>query len=271
MTVNGDTTVEPDETFLVNLTNPAGATIADGQGVATITNDDVVPSTDPQPVVWTALVGVSANGNSLTKTSASGVNSGAVSIQQIPSGDGYVEVDRLRDQHLPDVRLLERKHRRLLPGHRLRPGPRARHDLRLREGREQGLLRPVCHGRPASRRRRGRGSPVLAQRDSSSTPPPRRRPTRCSSTPGSTTSARPSTTPSSRRALRRPRLPLLRRLPLRLPRRLPRRLLAYADALTHTLTYTFAYSPRLRPRRRPRHHRRRRAVASPWCGPRSSA
>jgi hypothetical protein len=46
----------------------------------------------PQAVVWTGLEGVSASGNSLTKTSASGVNSGAISVQQIPSGDGYVEI-----------------------------------------------------------------------------------------------------------------------------------------------------------------------------------
>jgi Calx-beta domain len=38
--VNGDTTVEPNETFAVNLSNPNNATIADGQGVGTITNDD---------------------------------------------------------------------------------------------------------------------------------------------------------------------------------------------------------------------------------------
>jgi hypothetical protein len=39
--VNGDTTVEPDETFNFNLSNPIGnATIADGQGVGTIVNDD---------------------------------------------------------------------------------------------------------------------------------------------------------------------------------------------------------------------------------------
>jgi hypothetical protein len=38
--VNGDTTVEPDETFVVNLTSPSGATIADNQGVGTISNDD---------------------------------------------------------------------------------------------------------------------------------------------------------------------------------------------------------------------------------------
>jgi hypothetical protein len=39
--VNGDTTREPDETFNVNLANAAGnATIADGQAVGTIVNDD---------------------------------------------------------------------------------------------------------------------------------------------------------------------------------------------------------------------------------------
>lgn len=38
--VEGDTVAEPDETFFVNLTNPSGATIADGQGLGTIENDD---------------------------------------------------------------------------------------------------------------------------------------------------------------------------------------------------------------------------------------
>lgn len=38
--VTGDDTVEPDETFLVNLTNPSNAPISDGQGVGTIRNDD---------------------------------------------------------------------------------------------------------------------------------------------------------------------------------------------------------------------------------------
>jgi hypothetical protein len=41
ITINGDTTSEPDETFLVNLTNPVGGvTIADAQAIGTITNDD---------------------------------------------------------------------------------------------------------------------------------------------------------------------------------------------------------------------------------------
>ncbi|HEX8650060.1 MAG TPA: FG-GAP-like repeat-containing protein [Pyrinomonadaceae bacterium] len=41
VTVNGDTTPEGNETFTVNITNPsAGATLGDGQGLGTITNDD---------------------------------------------------------------------------------------------------------------------------------------------------------------------------------------------------------------------------------------
>ncbi|MDQ6652871.1 MAG: lamin tail domain-containing protein [Acidobacteriota bacterium] len=40
VTVNGDTTVEPNETFFVNVINVIGATIADGQGLGTIQNDD---------------------------------------------------------------------------------------------------------------------------------------------------------------------------------------------------------------------------------------
>lgn len=43
VTVNGDTTVEPDETFFVNVSNVTGATLVDGQGVGTIQNDDSAP------------------------------------------------------------------------------------------------------------------------------------------------------------------------------------------------------------------------------------
>ncbi|MDX6574111.1 MAG: large repetitive protein, partial [Blastocatellia bacterium] len=42
VTVNGDLLVEPDETFVVNLTNPTGgALIGDNQGLGTINNDDL--------------------------------------------------------------------------------------------------------------------------------------------------------------------------------------------------------------------------------------
>jgi len=41
VTINGDNEVEPDETFFVNVTNVAGATITDGQGLGTIQHDDL--------------------------------------------------------------------------------------------------------------------------------------------------------------------------------------------------------------------------------------
>jgi hypothetical protein len=40
VTVNGDTKLESDETFFVNLSNVVGASVTDGQGEGTITNDD---------------------------------------------------------------------------------------------------------------------------------------------------------------------------------------------------------------------------------------
>ena len=40
--VRGDVTVEPNETFVLNLSSPLGASIGDGQGVATIVNDDAL-------------------------------------------------------------------------------------------------------------------------------------------------------------------------------------------------------------------------------------
>jgi hypothetical protein len=44
VTIRGDQTHEPDETFFINLTNPSNATIADPQGQGLILNDDPVPS-----------------------------------------------------------------------------------------------------------------------------------------------------------------------------------------------------------------------------------
>jgi len=60
--INGDTAVENDETFFVNLTNVIGATVADGQGAGTIQNDDL-PSLSIKDVS-------STEGNGGTKTFA---------------------------------------------------------------------------------------------------------------------------------------------------------------------------------------------------------
>ncbi|HEY7369735.1 MAG TPA: Calx-beta domain-containing protein, partial [Thermoanaerobaculia bacterium] len=53
VTVAGDVLDEVNETFLVNLTSPVNATIADNQGVGTITDDDATPSISISDVVVT--------------------------------------------------------------------------------------------------------------------------------------------------------------------------------------------------------------------------
>jgi hypothetical protein len=48
--VNGDATYEPDEAFFINLSGARRAFIADGHGIGTIVNDDVLPPpVDPVP------------------------------------------------------------------------------------------------------------------------------------------------------------------------------------------------------------------------------
>jgi hypothetical protein len=42
--VKGDQTIEPNETFLLTLSNPTGATLLNGTAIGTITNDDPVPA-----------------------------------------------------------------------------------------------------------------------------------------------------------------------------------------------------------------------------------
>ena len=44
MFVNGDTKFESDESFYVNLSSITNATADESQGVATILNDDAVPT-----------------------------------------------------------------------------------------------------------------------------------------------------------------------------------------------------------------------------------
>ena len=47
MAVIGDTTVEPDETFVVTLSNATGATLIRSQAVGTIVNDDTASAALP--------------------------------------------------------------------------------------------------------------------------------------------------------------------------------------------------------------------------------
>lgn len=71
--VNGDIAVEPDETFFVNVTNVTGATVSDGQGLGTITNDDAACTppvvtapkvTQPSCLVPTGTITIKATSSS---------------------------------------------------------------------------------------------------------------------------------------------------------------------------------------------------------------
>ena len=74
VTVNRDTTTEPNETFFVNVTNVTGATAGDAQGQGTINNDDVTltPIHDIQgPGASSPLVGNSVTTRGLVTGSRS--------------------------------------------------------------------------------------------------------------------------------------------------------------------------------------------------------
>ena len=60
--INGDTAVESDETFKVSLTTPVNATIVDGEGIGTITNDDnVVTVTATDATAEETIAGTTPN------------------------------------------------------------------------------------------------------------------------------------------------------------------------------------------------------------------
>jgi uncharacterized protein len=89
VSVNGDTAVEPNETFFVNVTNVTGANVADGQGQGTIINDDVTltPIHDIQgPGATSPIVGA----NVTTRGIVTGRKSNGFFIQE---PDASVDAD----------------------------------------------------------------------------------------------------------------------------------------------------------------------------------
>ena len=70
MTIVGDSTDEPDESFFVNLTAPTNATISDGQAQVTIFDNDAPPSLTISSVFATEATGTTVNAIFTVKLSA---------------------------------------------------------------------------------------------------------------------------------------------------------------------------------------------------------
>jgi hypothetical protein len=90
VTVNGDTTVEADERFSLNLSSPSGARIADAQGFGTIFNDDVtvvpLPPQLPAPVPGERLNVVPKSGTVTIKLRGTSRFVALQAGQQVPVG-----------------------------------------------------------------------------------------------------------------------------------------------------------------------------------------
>jgi uncharacterized repeat protein (TIGR01451 family) len=98
--VLGDVAIGPDETFLVNLSNPENASISDAQGVGNILNDDGLPgnvnyftwSTIPSPQRTNQSFSATITGKDIDNNTATNFN-GTVTISGI--GDGSVETGNI--------------------------------------------------------------------------------------------------------------------------------------------------------------------------------
>jgi hypothetical protein len=78
VTINGDTVVEPDETFFMNIGNATGATVTDSRGQGTILDDDTTAA-NVAPVV-------SAGSNQTVTLPSSAALNGTVTDDGLPSG-----------------------------------------------------------------------------------------------------------------------------------------------------------------------------------------
>ena len=141
--VNGDTAVEPDETFLVNVTNVTGATVADGQGQGTIVNDDAAVCGDPFTPIYTiqgsgaatAIPGiVTTEGVVVGDFEGTAANSGF--YIQDPTGDGNASTSDGIFVFTGNASTVERGRPR--SRHRLRPGALQPDDAERLEQRQRG-------------------------------------------------------------------------------------------------------------------------------------
>jgi uncharacterized repeat protein (TIGR01451 family) len=83
--VNGDTIDEPTERYAVNLSSPTNATIADGQGIGTIVDNDVTPAISIDNVA--VVEGNSGTKNAVFHVTLSNPSAAAVSVNFATAGD----------------------------------------------------------------------------------------------------------------------------------------------------------------------------------------
>ena len=85
VTINGDTTAEPNETFNVNLSSAVNATIGDDQGVGTITNDDGLPAISINDV--SVAEGISGTTTATFTVSLSNTSSQTATVNYATAGN----------------------------------------------------------------------------------------------------------------------------------------------------------------------------------------
>ncbi len=92
----GDTSVEDNETFFLNLSNPSNATITDNQGIATITNDDSNQINNTNPKLQTGVLD-NVDGNWQTVTLPTSYDSMVVIATVNYGGNSQPMVTRIRN------------------------------------------------------------------------------------------------------------------------------------------------------------------------------
>lgn len=85
VTINGDATPESNETFNVNLSSPVNATLGDGQGIGTITNDDGQPAISINDV--SIVEGASGTTTATFTVSLSGTSGQTVAVNYATAGN----------------------------------------------------------------------------------------------------------------------------------------------------------------------------------------
>jgi hypothetical protein len=95
ISVNGDTAIEPDETFLINLSNPSNALITDNQGLGTITNDDG-DNTSVTLAVSPSSVTEDGTQNLIYTFTRSGVTTNSLTVNYTLGGTATLNTDYTR-------------------------------------------------------------------------------------------------------------------------------------------------------------------------------